>query len=79
MRGRSLLGAVRTPYDEQDVIRDAVRGAPTWITTEAGQDPLKTFQPFYGSDMSPEQALEILLNIGHLFSVLDRRSFRQQP
>lgn len=56
--------------DEQDVIRDVLRGAPSWITVEIMQDTLRTFRPFYGSGVTPAEALEILLNVGNLFELL---------
>jgi hypothetical protein len=56
--------------DEQDAIREVLRGAPSWITVEIMQDTLRAFRPCYGAGITPGDALEILLNVGNLFEVL---------
>lgn len=55
---------------EDDEIIAALRGAPTWITPTLVQDTWQTFRPYYGPDMTAEDAVEILLNVGNLFELL---------
>jgi hypothetical protein len=45
-------------------------GLPSWITLAAIEDTITTFQPDYAQEMTVEDAVAILLNVGSLFSVL---------
>jgi hypothetical protein len=48
-------------------------GLPAWITADAIAKTLRTFQPLYaqkGKDFTQDDAVEVLLNIGNLFSFL---------
>lgn len=44
-------------------------GAPTWVTPELINDTISTWQSVYQRSLTLEDALEILLSVGHL---LDR-------
>lgn len=46
------------------------QGVPAWITAEVIEDTLRTFQPFYPYDLTVDEAVGILLNVGNLFRVL---------
>ena len=61
---------------EREAILLVLRGAPNWITPEAVEDTLKTFRPHYGEQMTPEDALGILLNMGQLFELIDKEPRR---
>jgi hypothetical protein len=45
-------------------------GAPSWVTPELIEHTLRVWQPFYQDQLIPEDALEIILNIGCLVDVL---------
>ena len=47
-------------------------GAPSWITPELITDTLETWQPFYERDLTIDDALEILTNVGNLIDVLEK-------
>lgn len=52
---------------------DAVRvpaGAPAWITPELIEHTLRVWQPYYEEPLIPENAVEIIMNIGRLVEVL---------
>ena len=46
-------------------------GAPRWVTPELLADTLRVWQPYYGN-LTPQDALSIILNVGNLFDVLRR-------
>ena len=46
-------------------------GAPRWVTPELLADTLHVWQPYYGN-LTSEDALAIILNVGNLFDVLRR-------
>ena len=64
---------ISEPAAERELIVVTVRGAPSWITPEVVEDTLKTFRPHYGEKMTPQDALEFLLNVGQLFELLDEK------
>ncbi len=45
---------------------------PAWITPELVRLTLKVWQKHYEKRLSVEDAVTLVLNAGHLFSVLDR-------
>lgn len=47
-------------------------GTPAWITPELVRLTLKVWQKHYEKRLSVEDAVTLVLNAGHLFSVLDR-------
>ena len=56
---------------EEEEVQFACRGALAWITPEAVLDTLRVFRPYYGPSLTPGAAVEIMLNVGQLFEVLD--------
>jgi hypothetical protein len=46
-------------------------GAPPWITAELIADTLETWQPYYSDPLTANDALEILLSVGHLIDALE--------
>ncbi len=46
-------------------------GAPRWVTPELLADTLRVWQPYYGN-LTPQDALSIILNVSNLFDVLRR-------
>ena len=50
------------------------RGAPSWITKELIEDTLRVWGPKYeqrGETLTPDDALEILINVTELYDVLN--------
>ena len=45
-------------------------GLPEWITPDVVADTLRTFRPFYGPDLTLDDALGMLIQVGNLFAVL---------
>jgi hypothetical protein len=46
-------------------------GAPAWITAQLLQATIETWQPHYERPLTPEDALEILLNVDRLLAFLE--------
>ena len=46
-------------------------GAPRWVTPELLADTLRVWQPYYG-ELTSQDALTIIMNVGNLFDVLRR-------
>jgi len=46
-------------------------GSPRWVTPELLADTLRVWQPYYG-DLTPDDALAIIMNVGNLFDALRR-------
>ena len=51
-------------------IERTCRGGPGWITPELIRETLETLQPYYSEALTPEDAMEMLLNMGGVFEVL---------
>jgi len=51
-------------------------GAPGWVTPELIDLTIRTWQPYYRTPLSPDDALTMILNVGRLYGVLsgDRKS-----
>ena len=46
-------------------------GTPAWITPELLEQTIATWQPYYQQPLTVEGALEILIDVGRLFTVLE--------
>jgi hypothetical protein len=46
-------------------------GAPSWITAQLLEATIETWQPHYERPLTPEDALEILLNVDRLLALLE--------
>lgn len=44
--------------------------APEWVTAELITDTIVAWQPYYADELTPADALEILLTVGRLFESL---------
>lgn len=55
---------------EPEAVQRALAGAPLWVTPELIQHTLQVWQPFYDHQLIPEDALEIIMNVGHVFEAL---------
>jgi hypothetical protein len=51
-------------------IEQICRGGPGWITPELIREAQETLQPYYAEALTPEDAMEMLLNMGGVFEVL---------
>jgi hypothetical protein len=49
-----------------DDIRQALRGAPDWITPKLMRETLDVFQPRYKERLTAHDALEMLIIVGQL-------------
>lgn len=47
-------------------------GAPAWVTPELLDQTIRVWQPYYEHTLTAADALEMMLNVGHLFDVLSR-------
>lgn len=47
-------------------------GSPDWITTELIEATIRTWQPYYKNTLTPEDAVEMIRNVGLLFQVLSK-------
>ncbi len=41
-------------------------GCPKWVTVEMIKETIQTWQPYYVTPLKPVDALEMILNVGHL-------------
>jgi hypothetical protein len=57
------------------------QGLPKWITAEVVADTFRTFRPFYGADLTLDDVLRMLIDVGNLFAVLKGNAHEssQQP
>jgi hypothetical protein len=49
-------------------------GVPSWITSPLIAQTLKTWQPYYRTPLTLDDAVTMLLNVGRLFRELSRGS-----
>ena len=47
---------------------------PEWITSDLIRDTQDVWSPMYGRLVSEEEAVEMLLNVSHLYDVLEKPS-----
>lgn len=47
-------------------------GAPSWVTVELIAQTLRVWQPYYPQQLIPEDALDMILNVGRIVQVLQR-------
>ncbi len=52
-------------------------GAPAWVTPELLDQTIRVWQPYYQHTLTAADALEMMLNVGHLFDVLSRGDDRE--
>ena len=45
-------------------------GTPDWITAELIEQTIRVWQPYYGTLLTPEEAVTMILNVGRLYQVL---------
>ena len=45
-------------------------GSPSWISKELIGDTIRVWQPYYRETLTPDIALDMLTNTGHLFDAL---------
>lgn len=47
-------------------------GAPSWVSADLIEQTLRTWQPYYQTALTPEDAVYIIMSVGRLFDVLSR-------
>jgi len=63
---------IRDGRDACGVDDVAPPGAPAWVTPALIAQTIKTWQPYYETHLTPDDALAMILNVGRLFDVLSR-------
>ncbi|MEM1355033.1 MAG: hypothetical protein AAGH88_09130 [Planctomycetota bacterium] len=53
--------------------------APDWITDELIADTISTWQPHYDFDLTEHDAIEMLVNVGRLFDLLEADHDHPRP
>jgi hypothetical protein len=48
-------------------------GAPSWITSDLVADTIRVWQRYYEAPLTPDDALEMIVNVGQLLNVLCER------
>lgn len=63
------------PYDACQV------RAPRWVTEALIADTIRTWQPYYDTPLTEKDAIEMLVNVGQLFDMLeaDHAQEKNQP
>lgn len=56
------------PEAEQDA---GLVHAPDWVTDALIADTIQTWQPYYESPLTRQDAVEMLVNVGRLFNLLE--------
>jgi hypothetical protein len=49
---------------------DIPRGAPSWVTPDLIAETIRVWQPYYDARLTTDDALGMIVNVGHLFDVL---------
>ena len=45
-------------------------GCPSWVDRALIEATIRTWQPYYDAELTAEDALEIIQNVGHLYDTL---------
>ena len=53
-------------------------GTPRWVTRELIATTLKTWQPYYTEELSPDDALEMILNVGRMTELVNQMERRNE-
>lgn len=55
--------------------------APGWVTEALIADTIQTWQPYYDTPLTEQDAIEMLVNVGRLFDMLeaDHAQEKSQP
>lgn len=53
-------------------------GAPSWVTADLIERTIKIWQPFYTNPLIPEDALEMIMGVDQLFSVVSRTTNNEE-
>lgn len=54
-----------------DILPPATECVPSWITQELIAETLETWQPYYNHSLTPNDAIEMLRNVGRLFEAFE--------
>jgi hypothetical protein len=52
---------------------------PSWITDELIADTISTWQPHYDFELTEEDAIQMLMNVGRLFDLLEADHAHPRP
>lgn len=47
------------------------QGSPDWVTSDLIAQTIETWAPYYNDNLTPDDALEILMAVDRLFAVLE--------
>lgn len=59
-----------TSTNEKSLRLQVPAGAPTWITVELVEETVRVWQPFYEKQLIAEDALEMIIGVSHLVSII---------
>lgn len=59
------------PHEKSTCTDSVPAGCPLWITRDLVAKTKKTWQPYYSTELTDADTLEILLNVSHLIDVLE--------
>ena len=46
-------------------------GSPDWVTSELIERTINLFQPKYDRELTADDALQMMMNVGHLFDMVE--------
>ncbi|MEM9416319.1 MAG: hypothetical protein AAGA29_12705 [Planctomycetota bacterium] len=52
--------------------------APDWVTDALIADTIRTWQPYYDTPLTRQDAIEMLVNVGRLFNLLEADHAREK-
>ena len=62
----------KTADAEKAPVTQVPADAPAWVSADLIEQTLRTWQPYYQTALTPEDALYIIMSVGRLFDVLSR-------
>ena len=63
---------------QPDSIDDVLRTAPRWVTAELTEETLTVCRKYYGPELTPAEALEIIINVGRFVDVAKMMQARER-
>ena len=66
------------PAEAEHPQEDGLLRAPSWITDDLIADTISTWQPYYNTPLTEQDAIEMLVNVGRLFDMLEADHAREK-